>query len=165
MSAKILKVAFVGSGAAGKTTIATRLTSGEFVDVMMTVGLNVETWSIANEEGQPRVKVALFDLSGQPQFRFMQNALLVGTHAVLIVVDMTRITSLFEVDNWIPLIRHVPRDRWLLVGNKEDEPTTVTREDIENKAKDLGIPYVIISAKTGKNFEELVSRLKNLCLS
>jgi small GTP-binding protein len=152
----VVKVAFVGSGGAGKTTLASRLVSGEFIQTMMTAGINIETWSITDEETGGEVKVALFDLGGQPRFRFFQASLLVGTHAVLIVVDMTRPRSLFEVDTWVSMIRHVPKERWLLVGNKCDESVLVSEDEVRQKANELGVPYVIVSAKTGENFDRLV---------
>ncbi len=165
MSTRVVKVAFVGSGGAGKTSLASRLVTGEFVQTMMTVGINIQTWSISDEESGGNVKVAMFDMGGQPQFRFFQASLLVGTHAVLIVVDMTRPRSLFEVDSWLPLIQHIPRTRWLLVGNKCDEQSQVTEDDLRQTAEMLGVKYVIVSAKTGQDIPRLIEVLVSLILS
>ena len=154
----------VGSGGAGKTTIASRLVTGVFVETMMTVGVNIETWSIMNEDTGGTVKAAVFDLGGQKQFRFFQASLLCGTEAVLIVVDMTRMQSFIEIDQWIPLILHVPKDRWILVGNKADQKCVVLEEDIRTKADSLAIPYVLVSAKTGDGFDVLSRKLANIVL-
>ncbi|TXT54794.1 MAG: hypothetical protein BAJATHORv1_50045 [Candidatus Thorarchaeota archaeon] len=155
MTSKIVKMALVGAGGAGKTTIASRLITGEFIETLMTIGINIETWTLTDEESDSDVKVALFDLGGQQQFRFFQKSLLAGTHAVILVVDMTRLKTLFELDDWIRLIRHVPTDMWLLVGNKCDDNPMMTEEDIREKAVELGVPYVILSAKTGEGFQKL----------
>jgi small GTP-binding protein len=160
----VVKVAMVGSGGAGKTTIASRLVTGAFVETMMTIGVNIETWSIMNEDTGGTVRAAVFDLGGQQQFRFFQTSLLCGTEAVLIVVDMTRMKSLIDVDEWVPLILHVPRDRWILVGNKVDEECVVHELDIRAKAESLTIPYVLVSAKTGDGFDILSKKLASLVL-
>ncbi len=70
MAKTVVKVAIVGEGGSGKTTIATRIVTGQFVETMMTVGVNIETWTIADEDIGGTIRAAVFDLGGQPQFRF-----------------------------------------------------------------------------------------------
>ncbi|MBD3404953.1 MAG: GTP-binding protein [Candidatus Lokiarchaeota archaeon] len=159
MTGKVVKMALVGAGGAGKTTIASRLITGEFIETLMTIGINIETWKLEDDASDSDVTVALFDLGGQNQFRFFQKSLLSGTHAVILVVDMTRLPTLFELDDWIKLIQHVDKEMWLLVGNKCDDHIMMTEDDIRKKAEEIGIPYVILSAKTGEGFDELVERI------
>ncbi|NWF95711.1 MAG: GTP-binding protein [Candidatus Thorarchaeota archaeon] len=165
MSPAVVKVAMVGSGGAGKTTIASRLVTGQFVETMMTIGVSIQTWSIESEAHDSKVVACVFDLGGQQQFRFFQSSLLIGTQVVLIVVDLTRFSSLMEVDNWIPMILHVPRERWIIVANKADEECGVKEEDIREKAQELGVPYVIVSAKTGQGFDALAAMATKIILS
>jgi small GTP-binding protein len=155
-------VALVGCGAAGKTSIATRLSSGCFIETLMTVGFNVETWSVSKEGGEGLLKAALFDFGGQEQFRFFQGSLMKGAHVALLCVDVTRFMSLMDLDEWLPLIEHIPRKQWLLLANKIDEGGLVTEDVIQEKAEELGIPYLMISAKTGQNFDKLMEILTDL---
>ena len=61
-----------------------------------------------------------------------------------------------ELDEWIPMIDSIPRDCWLLVGNKLDEGQNVTEDDMQDKAADLGIGYCITSAKDGTGMDRLI---------
>lgn len=162
MTQKTVKVALVGCGAAGKTSIATRLSTGAFIERLMTVGFNVETWSVTKDGCEELIKAALFDFGGQEHFRFFQGSLLAGAHAVLLCVDVTRFMSLTELEEWLPLIEHIPKKQWLLIANKIDEDSIVTEDIIKEKAEELGVPYLMISAKTGENFDVLMKKLSEI---
>jgi small GTP-binding protein len=156
----------VGSGGAGKTTIASRLATGEYLDTTITVGLGVETWSNHDEDSGVEIKASCFDFGGQEQFRFFQSSLLGGTQVVLLVMDLTQFRSYNEIDSWIELVSHVNKDNWVLVANKLDEPNTaLTEMDVAEKANELGVPYIMLSAKTGKNFHVLEKTLETLMKS
>jgi len=130
LSTETVKVALVGCGAAGKTSIATRLSTGAFIESLMTVGFNVETWSVPEEGGEGLIRAALFDFGGQEQFRFFQAGLMKGAKAVILCVDVTRFMSLMELDEWFPLIENFPKKQWILVANKIDEGGLVTEDVI-----------------------------------
>lgn len=162
MSTQTVKVALVGCGAAGKTSIASRLSTGAYIETLMTVGFNVETWSVTKEGGEDLIKAALFDFGGQEQFRFFQAGLMKGAKAVILCVDVTRFMSLMELDEWFPLIENIPKKQWILVANKIDESGIVTEDVVKEKAQEIGIPYLMISAKTGEGFDKLVEVLSEL---
>ncbi|MFW9931922.1 MAG: Rab family GTPase [Candidatus Thorarchaeota archaeon] len=162
MPSNVVKIVFVGAGGAGKSATAYRLANGAFRETMMTIGLDIDTWSLSDEDTGGHVKIAAFDLGGQEQFRFFQDRFVAGAECVLILVDMTRWISLDEVDEWIDLIRHIPKDRWLLIANKADAATTMSEEDIKEKAEELGISYIVVSAKTGDNFDNLSKMISDL---
>lgn len=159
------KIVMVGAGGAGKSTIASRLVTGAFVNRSMTIGLDVESWTLVDEEGQVSAKACIFDLGGQEQFRFFQEQFVTGASIVLIVFDVTRFTTIVAVDEWLPMIDSLPRDRWILVGNKTDEGSVISAEEIEKKGKELGIPFILVSAKTGENFEKLFEMVEHLLRS
>lgn len=166
MNQRVVKVAMVGAGGTGKTTIASRLVTGRFVETMMTAGLGIETWSLVDQECDGEIKATIFDLGGQEQFRFFQSSLLKGTQVVLLVVDLTRFRTLIEIDEWIDLIPHVSPDMWVLVANKLDAvDKSLSEQDIAEKAHALDIPYILLSAKTGENFDRLIEILTNILQS
>lgn len=160
------KVVMVGAGGSGKSTIASRLVTGEFIDRQMTIGIDVESWQFQNDGNGTMVQTSVFDLGGQEHFRFFQEGLVKGADALLLVFDMNKIRSLVDLDEWMSLIQSIPKDYWLLVGNKIDEGQSIPIEEVERKADELGVGYLLISAKTGVNFELLESHLQTcLCCS
>lgn len=162
MALNVVKVVLVGAGGSGKSATVYRLANGTFQDTMMTIGLDIDTWSLSDEGSGGKVKVAAFDLGGQEHFRSFQDGFVAGAECVLIMVDMTRWVSLIEVDDWLSLIRHIPKEKWLLVGNKMDATTSLSEDDIREKAQEVGIPYILISAKTGMNFDMLSQKISKL---
>ncbi|RDE17066.1 MAG: hypothetical protein C4K49_03710 [Candidatus Thorarchaeota archaeon] len=162
---KTKKIVMVGAGGAGKSTIASRLVTGTFVNRTMTIGLDIESWALVDEEGQVSARAAIFDLGGQEHFRFFQERFVSGASIVLIVFDITRFKTIIDIDEWVPIIEGLPRQKWLLVGNKTDEGQVIPTEEIESKAKELGIPFVLVSAKTGENFDKLADMVQHLLRS
>ena len=159
---KLVKLAVVGDGGVGKSTLISRLATGEFIDKEMTVGFDVDSWTFTtNGEGEA-VKVACFDFGGQTQFRFFQGSLILGAKAALIVFDCNSYMSLMKIREWMDLIAGVPEAKKLLVGTKLDIGTKIPCVDIQEIADEYGLEYVLISSKTGENFSLLMQQLKGM---
>ena len=154
------KVVMVGAGGSGKSTIASRLITGEFIDRSFTVGIDIESWQFQNDGNGTIVQTSVFDLGGQEQFRFFQEGLVKGANVLLLVFDVNRLRSLADLDEWMSIIQCIPKDQWLLVGNKTDEGNSIPIEEIDRKAQELGVEYLLISAKTGVNFNQLKDHLQ-----
>ena len=92
---KLYKLAVVGAGGVGKSTLIARLVTGEFLDKTMTVGFDVESWTV-QEDDTGCIKVALFDFGGQKQFRFFQGSLIIGSKVALVVFDCCSYRSLMQ---------------------------------------------------------------------
>ncbi len=157
---KVVKLAVVGDGGAGKSTLISRLATGDFLDRTMTIGFDVESWTITTDAGS--MKAALFDFGGQAQFRFFQGSLILGAKAALIVFDCCSFNSLLKVREWMELIQAIPNERKLLVGTKIDASVQVSFEDIRELAEELGIDFIAVSSKTGENMDGLVDRLARI---
>lgn len=159
---KIVKLAVVGDGGVGKSTLISRLATGDFIDKNMTIGFDVESWTISTNSDSESIKVACFDFGGQKQFRFFQGSLIIGAKAALIVFDCNSYLSLMKIREWMDLLVGVPNNRKLLVGTKMDMGSGIPCEDIKEIANEFEIEYVLISSKTGENFEHLIERLKKI---
>jgi small GTP-binding protein len=159
---KLVKLAVVGDGGVGKSTLISRLATGEFIDKSMTIGFDVESWTISTNSDSESIKVACFDFGGQKQFRFFQGSLIIGAKAALIVFDCNSYMSLMKIHEWMDLLVGVPDDRKLLVGTKMDMGCGIPCEEIEEIANEYGIDYIRISSKTGENFDRLIDRLKRI---
>ncbi|MHA1883304.1 MAG: Rab family GTPase [Candidatus Thorarchaeota archaeon] len=154
------KIALVGAGGVGKSAIASRLATGTFVESTMTIGLDVESWSYSDKADGSEVRASIFDLGGQEHFRFFHEGFMSGAKLVVIVFDVTRFRTFLEIDEWLELIGHVPREKWILVGNKIDQGSQVDEEQIKAKAEELGISYLVISSKTGESFDKLIDLIQ-----
>ena len=154
----LIKLAVVGMGAVGKSTIIARLATGMYIEKPMTVGFDVETWTITLSESHA-VTISLFDFGGQEQFRCFQGALITGSRMAIIVFDCTSSRTLMGIREWLDLIKEVPNEMKLLVGNKIDAPNCISEDIIKETSDELGIDYIVVSAKTGLNFELLKQKL------
>jgi small GTP-binding protein len=157
---KLVKLAVVGDGGVGKSTLISRLATGEFIDRNMTVGFDVESWTITTNGDAEAIKVACFDFGGQKQFRFFQGSLVLGAKAALIVFDCNSYMSLMKIHEWMDLLAGVPDDKKILVGTKLDIGSGIPCEDIQEIADEYGLEFILISSKTGENFPQFIERLK-----
>ena len=162
-SQNLVKLAVVGDGGVGKSTLISRLVTGEFIDKSMTVGFDVESWSFSTNSDSESIKVSCFDFGGQKQFRFFQGSLIIGARAALVVFDCNSFMSLMKIREWMHLLVGVPDERKLLVGTKLDMGSGIPCEEIQEIAEEYGMEFVRISAKTGENFPHLVSLLEKMC--
>ena len=160
---KLVKLAVVGDGGVGKSTLISRLVTGEFIDKSMTIGFDVESWSFSTNSDSESIKVSCFDFGGQKQFRFFQGSLIIGAKAALIVFDCNSYMSLMKIREWMDLLVGVPEDRKLLVGTKMDMGSGIPCDEIREIATEYGIDYILISEKTGQNFQLLIDRLREIC--
>lgn len=150
------KIALVGSGGVGKTSIAIRLVNGTFSDERkMTVGVDVESFFVKDPETGESHRVVAFDLGGQDRFHFIHEAMITGSSVVIAVFDVTSIGSLFALNNWKEMMASVPKEGRLLVGNKIDLESKTSEEDIEILAENWDIPFQLVSAKSGENISKL----------
>jgi small GTP-binding protein len=155
-----VKLAVVGDGGVGKSTLISRLATGTFVDKTMTIGFDVESWTITTNSDSEAIKVACFDFGGQKQFRFFQGSLIIGAKAALIVFDCNSFLSLMKIREWMDLLVGVPNGNKLLVGTKLDMGSAISCEDVQEVADEYGIEFLMISSKTGENFDKLIEKLK-----
>lgn len=153
-------MAVVGDGGVGKSTLISRLVTGTFVDKTMTIGFDVESWTITTNSDSEVIKVSCFDFGGQKQFRFFQGSLIIGAKAALIVFDCNSYMSLVKIREWMELLVGVPNGNKLLVGNKLDIGMTVSCDDVQELAKEYEMDFIMVSSKTGENFDKLIEKLK-----
>jgi small GTP-binding protein len=158
---QIVKLAVLGAGGSGKSTLITRLVTGNFIETDMTVGFDVESWVIDTGNDQ-FVKVTMFDMGGQHQFRFFQESLVIGAKIALLVFDSTSFRSLMQINEWIEMIESIPQELRLLVGTKIDVEDAIDEEDIKEYADSLGIDYILVSSKTGENIEKLLDKIQTM---
>ncbi len=150
------KVILAGDGAVGKTSLIEKFITGKFQkDYKMTLGTNIFAKSLSVEGTS--VKLIIWDLAGQPHFKHVRSGFYLGAVGALLVYDVTRRTTLENLENWRTEMMNNTNDvaAVVVVGNKCDLKNLreVKRSEGEDYAKSLGAPFFETSAKEGDNVE------------
>ena len=154
----IFKVALIGEGGVGKTSLAVRYTEDRFDQQMkMTIGVNFATKKV-NVAGTD-ITLLIWDLGGQPRFQDVVMDYFKGSKLGIAVYEVSRSFTMHRLDNWIAKLRNtVPDCDIFLVGNKVDERIPgmgVSYEDATQYAMQYNAQVFEVSAKTGEGVKEM----------
>lgn len=166
------KIALIGDGGVGKTSIRTKfLGKGFKATYMETVGADFSTSTIYLEKNTEKIPITfqIWDLAGQPKFEKIRQLFYDGSQGLIFVFDLTRLDSLENIKNWVEeaIKNGVMGIPVLLIGNKYDLQETglvccEPDDDLKlaqyikknlNKEK-MPVHNIRTSAKTGYNIEE-----------
>ena len=157
------KVITAGDGGVGKTTMLYRYVEGQFkVDTKMTIGVGFffKTIDLGDENSY---SLQLWDFGGEEHFRSLLTSYVSGASAALLMFDLTRMTSLNKITQWVDIIREEDKNLpILLIGSKLDlkEKISVNDEDaLKFKEEYKFIDYIKMSSKTGHNVDKVFSEI------
>lgn len=164
-----LKIVIVGDAAVGKTSLIRRLADNKFEDAYThTIGADFNVKVVEFPEHKKNAVLTLWDIGGQERFDLIRGYYYEGSHAGLIVFDLTKKESFKNVSNWHhdlqSYLKNIPI---ALIGNKNDleSQIIISDNDIESKMNELKIDFSIkTSAKTGENVEDVFSKLAKMVL-
>ena len=92
----LFKVLIIGDSASGKTSLLNRIADDTFVEnVHATIGIDFKSYACEIEE--QIIKLQLWDTAGQERFRTISPLLYRGVHGIVIVFDVTDISSFYHV--------------------------------------------------------------------
>lgn len=123
------KVAIIGEGGVGKTTMVNKYINGKFSKITeMTIGADFFTKHF--EKNNIMGKMFIWDLGGQDRFRQMMKGYLNGSEGIFLVYDLNRLITLIKLREWILMLKEIKIDisgsvPIILIGCKKDlyEPT------------------------------------------
>jgi len=154
------KVAIIGDGNVGKTTLLRRFATGMFQESrIMTIGVDFQTVNV--KSGDVSFKLTVWDLAGQERFASFRENFYRGARAVALVFDVTDRQSFEGLPRWLKEAKTgVDHNRFLVIGNKIDMPNRVV-EAVEGKqyAASISAAYLETSAKTGDGVARLFELL------
>ncbi|MFX0099461.1 MAG: Rab family GTPase [Candidatus Hodarchaeota archaeon] len=159
------KIVIGGGGGVGKTTFINRYLGGEFTpDTKLTVG--VQFHARMEKINGYECNLAIWDLGGQDRFRFVQDNYIRGAVGAIVFFDMSRLNTLYQVEDWVNLIRKnaSPKIPIILGGTKNDLVPREKEGEIYDLVlevlEDLGLNcFMATSSKTGSNVTAVMRNL------
>lgn len=164
------KVCLVGEAAVGKTSMVRRFVLDEFDDrYVTTLGAKVSKKEVVvevPEQGRRlQVDMTVWDIMGEKGFReLLKDAYFTGARGIIAVCDLTRYSTLKELDDWVTSVFKVAGELPVVYAvNKLDLKDEVMilygEKEIVEHAKAFGAPWLYASAKTGENVEAVFRAL------
>ncbi len=161
-----MKVIVIGASQAGKSAIIKQFVDNYFDEYYIpTIQLRISRKNL--NFGEAKVTLGLWDIGGQvTHMSPYRSNFYEGANSGIIVVDRTREKTLEDVEMWYKdSYKSIPKKiPFILVGNKSDleDDIVIYKQDLEHEAKKLGLNYILASAKTGCNVDELFNSLTQL---
>lgn len=161
-----VKVIVTGGGGVGKTSFLNRLVYYNF-DVKSELTRGIDFFSKSMKVNGNDINFVMWDFAGQRQFRTLLEDFVDGSIAVFILFDLTRITSLQNVEEWLERLKEFSTMPTLILGTKYDLLDNNMIMIIDNYINNIiarshnHINYLKISSKTGYNVKEAFDILVN----
>jgi small GTP-binding protein len=165
------KVCLLGDFSVGKTSLVRRFVYDRFEDkYLSTIGVKVsrKTLSLTHQERLVDLSIILWDLAGSEEFNQVRASYLRGAAGILLVCDLTRPDTLYNLQSYLDDMRQVcPTADTILAANKADlkDEQRLSTAEIEAYVGELNMPYYLTSAKVGDGVETIFRRLGYLMLS
>lgn len=159
------KVAVVGNGAVGKTSIIRRLCESGFKEsYKQTLGLDFYTKKMTLPNSSVMVSLQVWDVGGQQLGGKMIDHYLSNSHAICCVYDVTNTSSLRDVEDWKDCIARVFKGKTppklILVGNKIDMPHRQVSEEMH---RDVATKYhmdsYLVAAISGEKIRSMFTKI------
>lgn len=158
-----LKIGLAGNSAVGKTSLTRRFVTDTFDETyVVTLGTRVSSRQFTMDDPRTpgkRVTVgaSVWDIMGSHQFRdLLKDAFYVNASAVLLVFDVNRPETLYDLPQWYEIVASVAGTvPTVVLANKSDVrgPKSLSVDAIDALCKQFGWPWFETSAKTGANVE------------
>ena len=160
----IIRLALLGDGAVGKTSIINRFMNLEFrEEFISTIGWDKMTTKVKLENGE-EMKLSIWDTAGQERFHASAFKVVRKSQGIALVFDLTQKKTFDGIANWLEVIKdNFNNVSIVLLGNKCDckEKREVTEEDTKKMIERFKLPYFETSAKENINITEAIQKLAN----
>ncbi|CAH1448518.1 unnamed protein product [Lactuca virosa] len=153
----LYKVVLIGDSGVGKSNLLSRFSKNEFsLDSKSTIGVEFATRSIRVDD--KTIKGQIWDTAGQERYRAITSAYYRGTVGALIVYDITRKVTFYNIERWLKELReHTDQNIVImLVGNKADlgHLRAVTTDEAKAFSERENVFFMETSALESLNVEK-----------
>jgi len=153
-------IMIIGDEKVGKTTILERYMNKTFhFERKQTIGIENYDKVIVFKNKEYLIKI--WDTAGQEKFRVMSRSYYRKAHGMILACDVNNRNSFSNISMWLNALKDSvdteSNIQLIIIGNKCDleDQREVTEEELGKKADDLGVDYIMTSAKTGQGIEEV----------
>ena len=156
----IFKTFLIGKEGVGKLTFVKSPNFSTFPDEKgLTTGIFYGSYDYPfdSSDNTKYIKYSIWVYNPEKRFKFLFPSFLLGSNAIAIMFDVSDLTSLNEIDQWMEIIRiRCINTPIMLLGNKADltehfESAKTLADSIVEKYRLLG--YLEISALESRNIE------------
>lgn len=169
----LLKIVVLGDPAVGKTSLIKMYTENDFrEDYWPTLGVNIvnkgiilENPKVENLKVQVRLRLVLWDVTGQIEYEISRKEVFQKADGALLVYDITRHHTLQNIEKkWLEDFKKYAKqdEPYILIGNKLDleDSRKISTEDGKVFSKLIRANgFVETSAKFGENVENAFKKL------
>ena len=160
---KVIKIGFLGSSLAGKTSIIQRFMGLEFCeDNLSTVGLekSEKKFRVKNNED---IKLVIWDSAGQERFCGAAIKNMRAADGIIFVISVTDSCCFDHHKLWYDAVKNnLNNPITILFANHIDNDSwNITEEEICKYAKEKELAYFLTSAKNDKGINEGFSYIIN----
>ena len=153
-----LKLIVVGNQGTGKSCILNRFVNEVFEEnYQATIGLDFQSKNVTIHDQD--VRLILYDTAGQEKFRSLIPMYIREAQIILLIYDIADKESFDSIPKWLQEVMNVKTSDVViaLIGNKVDleNERKVTFSEGKKFAEENGFIFQEISAKDGKNFDNL----------
>ncbi|XP_061571223.1 EF-hand calcium-binding domain-containing protein 4B [Cololabis saira] len=164
---RLFKVVLVGNSSVGKTSLLRSFCEGRFHPAATaTVGIDYSVKTLTLDNMQ--VAMQLWDTAGQERYRSITKQFFRKADGVVVMYDVTVQESFKAVKPWLLNVQEAAGEGVpvLLLGNKMDmeKEREVLLKDAERLASENKVMFFEVSAFTGKNVSESLSRLARVLM-
>ena len=152
------KLNFLGDQTVGKSSILNRFLYNTFTeDYEATVGLDFQSKNVQIDNKD--IHLLFFDTAGQEKFRPLIPIYIRDADIIFLVYDISNKETFNHIPGWLNELTNINKEKVILflVGNKKEliDGREVSYNEGEKFAKENGLIFQEISAKTGEGFSEL----------
>lgn len=158
----LVKTLLIGDAGVGKSTFCTKLTTDDYVySYSSTIGVDffIKYIDIFNKV----FKLQIWDTAGQEKFQSIVSSYYRNSSLVIIMIDVNKPECINNLSKWLDKVNmYCTSDvKKIIIGNKADLEIKIDLTKLNNILKHTKIPYVQISVKDDKNFNELIQLIHN----
>lgn len=162
----LIRILMIGDSSVGKTSLVLRYDDRGF-NLRFTTTIGVDYSDRLLELDGRQVKLQIWDTAGQERFHSLTTSFFKRAEGFVLVYDVSNRQSFESVSTWMKdIVEQGKRGSDVVIcGNKCDlQGREVPREEGEQLAAELGVPYMETSAKDNLNvketFDDLAARVK-----